>query len=198
VARKRKTPGLPPAPAFPNDTVYRLKIALEGIVSQIWRRVEVPDCGLEILHEVIQICMPWDSHHLWCFHVGKTRYIDPEFIDFPEDKPADKTRLSDLVAAGVKEFRYEYDFGDSWYHRITVEKTLPRDPKVKYPRCTAGARACPPEDCGGPPGYERLLYILAHPKHEEHQDMMEWAGGPIDPHAFDPGDANPELGKLKL
>jgi hypothetical protein len=196
VALKRKTPGLPPAPT--TDTVYRLKIALEGLVPQIWRRVEVPDCTLEGLHVVIQLCMPWDSCHLWCFIVGKTRYIDAEFIDLMEDRPADRTRLSDLVAAGVKKFGYEYDFGDGWTHRITVEKILPREAGIKYPRCTAGARACPPEDCGGPGGYEQLLYTLGHPKHKEHADMLEWAGGPIDPEAFVAEDVNPELGRLKL
>jgi hypothetical protein len=196
VARKR-TPGLPPGPAKTGD-VYRLKIALAYWVPQIWRRVEVPDCTLDRLHEVIQAAMPWNSSHLWCFKLGRVRYIDPEFMDLDDDRPAIATRISDLAAAGVKQFGYEYDFGDGWEHKLTIEKVLPREAGVKYPRCTAGAKACPPDDCGGYPGYERMLYILAHPKHEEYADMLEWVGGPFDPDAFDLDATNRELGKLKL
>jgi hypothetical protein len=196
VARKR-TPGLPPG--LPKtDEVYRLKIALAYWVPQIWRRVEVPDCTLDQLHEVIQVAMPWDSSHLWCFDVGRTRYIDPEFMDFPEDRPATATRLSDLAAAGVKKVRYEYDFGDGWEHTVTIEKVVPREAKAKYPRCTAGAKAAPPDDCGGLPGYERMLEVLSNPKDPEYADMLEWVGGPFDPDAFDLDATNRELGKLKM
>jgi hypothetical protein len=197
VARKR-TPGTKTKPAAKAGEVFRLKIALEWITPQIWRRVEVPDCPLDTLHEVIQRAMPWSSSHLWCVLVGRTRYIDPEFMDFEEDRPATETRLGELHADGVKKFQYEYDFGDGWIHRVTIEKLVPREAGVKYPRCTAGARACPPDDCGGPHGYGRLLDILAHPTHREHADTIEWLGGPIDPEAFDPDAVNKELAKLKL
>jgi hypothetical protein len=90
VARKRP-PGLPPATQA--DTTYRLKIALEYIKPQIWRRVEVPDCSLEQLHLVIQACMPWDSSHLWCFVIGRTRYIDREFMDFRGQEVPLRVRL---------------------------------------------------------------------------------------------------------
>jgi hypothetical protein len=178
--------------------VYRLKVSLDYIRPMIWRRVEVPDCTLEVLHEVIQRCMPWNSSHLWCFEVGRTRYLDPEFLDFPEDRPANGVRLGGLAAAGVKKLKYTYDFGDTWDHQVTVEKTVPREPGVKYPRCTAGARNCPPDDCGGFPGYERMLYILGHPGHEEHEDMLEWVGGSFDPEAFDLDAINKDLAKLKV
>lgn len=52
-------------------------------------------------------------------------------------------------------------------------------------RLTAGEGACPPEDCGGPPGYARLLEVLADPRHEEYEDLLDWLGGPWDPEAFD-------------
>ncbi|HET6573426.1 MAG TPA: plasmid pRiA4b ORF-3 family protein [Fimbriiglobus sp.] len=194
---RKKPLGLPPAAAKTGD-VYRLKVALEYLKPQIWRRIEVPDCTLEMLHVVIQRLMPWDSSHLWCFQVGRTRYQDEEFLDFPEDRPASEATLGQLAAAGVKKFRYTYDFGDSWDHQVTIEKTVPREAKIKYPRCTAGARACPPDDCGGYPGYERLLAVLGHPKDPEHEDMLEWAGGPIDPEAFDPDAINKDLAKLKM
>jgi hypothetical protein len=62
---------------------------------------------------------------------------------------------------------------------------LQPEPGVQYPRCIDGARACPPEDCGGVGGYEELLAILARPKGKRYREMMEWLGGPFDSEAFD-------------
>jgi hypothetical protein len=51
----------------------------------------------------------------------------------------------------------------------------------------------PPEDCGGIWGYADLLAALADPAHPEHDDMVEWMGGPFDPAAFDLAAANARL-----
>ena len=81
---------------------------------------------------------------------------------------------------------YEYDFGDSWLHEVSLEKILPAKSNVQYPICSAGKRACPPEDCGGAPGYYNLLRIIKNPKHPEHDSMMEWLEEDFDPEDFDP------------
>jgi hypothetical protein len=48
--------------------------------------------------------------------------------------------------------QYEYDFGDSWLHDIRVVGRI--DELVAYrQQLLDGARASPPEDCGGLPGY---------------------------------------------
>ena len=190
-------------PATPKTaTVHRLKITLDWLKPAIWRRVELPDCTLWDLHAVIQLCMPWTNSHLWEFEISRTeRYgddMDEMFGVETDAEPADSVKLSDLVTRGIKKFRYMYDFGDSWLHIIQFEKPVARDPKAKYPRCVAGERACPPDDCGGAPGYEYLLEILADPKHPEHEDRLEWTGGPIDPEAFDIDAINKYLQKLKL
>jgi Plasmid pRiA4b ORF-3-like protein len=62
---------------------------------------------------------------------------------------------------------------------------LPLEPGVRYPRCVGGARACPPEDCGGTGGYENFLAAIRDPGHEEHEEMLEWIGGEFDPEEFD-------------
>jgi hypothetical protein len=80
---------------------------------------------------------------------------------------------------------YEYDFGDGWEHEILLEKILPRDPGVRYPRCIGGARACPPEDCGGVHGYANFLAAISNSKHEEHDEYLDWIGGEFDPEKFD-------------
>lgn len=79
-----------------------------------------------------------------------------------------------------------------------MEKELPPDPDSKVvARCLDGARACPPEDCGGTGGFAELLKIIKSPRHEEHKSMMEWLGGKYDPNGFDVGETNRFLAMLK-
>lgn len=66
-----------------------------------------------------------------------------------------------------------------------MEKLLPREKDIDYPVCIAGARACPPEDCGGIGGYAHFLEIIMDPEHEEHEEMLGWVGGDFDPEHFD-------------
>ncbi|MCG2737314.1 MAG: plasmid pRiA4b ORF-3 family protein [Candidatus Methanoperedenaceae archaeon] len=81
---------------------------------------------------------------------------------------------------------YIYDFGDYWHHKIQLDKILPREKNISYPVCIKGKRTCPPKDCGGIGGYERLLDIIKDPKHEEHKETLEWLGEEFDPEHFDP------------
>jgi hypothetical protein len=135
---------------------------------------------------------------MWDFAVTrKERYglEDDEEMDY---RAADRVRLRQLAKRGVKKITYMYDYGDSWGHTITFEKPVARDPKAKYPRCIAGERAAPPEDCGGFPGYEYLVEIMANPKHPEYKERVEWLGGVYDPEAFDIAAVNSELQRLKI
>jgi hypothetical protein len=60
------------------------------------------------------------------------------------------------VITGVTEFGYMYDFGDDWKHRIIVD-IKPAEAGASYPRFLGGEHQCPPEDCGGPPGYFEFM-----------------------------------------
>jgi hypothetical protein len=77
--------------------------------------------------------------------------------------------------------------GDDWRHRIVVEAppTAWVENDLPLPACTAGENACPPEDIGGPPGYEQFLASLADKASEDHIDMLRWSGGVFDPRGFD-------------
>jgi hypothetical protein len=68
---------------------------------------------------------------------------------------------------------------------------------IEHIECVAGARACPPEDCGGPPGYYALLVALSDPDHQEHETMVQWVGGKFDPNAFDLSNVNKALKRLR-
>lgn len=79
-----------------------------------------------------------------------------------------------------------YDFGDNWAHDVTLERALERDAGVDYPLVAAGRQACPPEDCGGPPGYADMLATLRNRGHPQHGELLAWLGE-FDPDAFDVG-----------
>lgn len=175
-------------------TVYQLKVVLLGVKPAIWRRLQVPaDITLDKLHMVLQEALGWTNSHLHHFMVGEQLYGMLDVDEYAEDLQDEKRfKLGQIVGEKAR-FAYEYDFGDSWEHGILVEKVLPAEPGVSYPRCLAGKRACPPEDCGGIGGYEELLKIIANPKHEEHEQTMSWLGGVYDPEAFDVWEADARL-----
>lgn len=178
--------------------IYRIKVTLRHVAPPVWRRIEIPaDTTLGKLHRMLQAAMGWTDAHLHAYRVGETRYGIPD-PDFPADETVNERNVRlDRIAGEGGRLIYEYDFGDGWDHEIKIEKAFPAEPAMRYPRCVAGARACPPEDCGGPPGYERLLAVLADPKHAEHEEMLEWAGGPFDPETFDLDAVNRALWRLK-
>jgi len=183
--------------------IYQLKVVLLGSAPPIWRRLHVPaDAKLDWLHAVLQVAMGWTNSHLHQFKVGEDYYSDTRHhsAEFEDDPPILEERTATLRQIAPSEqdvLRYEYDFGDSWEHEITVEKILPNTAASSSARCLEGARACPPEDCGGTPGYDDLLKILENRKHPEHKSMKEWLGRPLDPEAFDVEKTNLWLRKLK-
>lgn len=175
----------------PTKTIYQFKITLLDTNPRIWRRIQVADCMLNTLHDHIQAVMGWTNSHLHHFIIGRQRYGVPEHLDDPMlgSKVVDSTRilLSDLLPANGKpmKFEYTYDMGDNWEHEVLFEGSPEPDPNTKYPVCVEGERAGPPEDCGGVPGYEHLLEVLADPEQEEYQDALQWLGSDFDPQAFD-------------
>ena len=181
--------------------LYQLKITLRDCKPPIWRRIVVrADMKLDRLHRVIQTTMGWSDCHLHQFIAGGVFYgvPDPESDDFGTETLNEKQyTVADLAPMPKKKFIYEYDFGDNWEHEILVEKALPVDVAFKHPVCLAGANACPPEDCGGIPGYYDLLAALADPKHEQHEEMKEWVGGAWDATRFSLEDANAGLKRIK-
>jgi hypothetical protein len=179
---------------------YQLKISLKGAKPPIWRRVLVPsDIRLDLLHLVIQGTMGWFDCHLHQFD-AKGVYFGVPTDDFGggfdiEDETM--VKLHDLLHREKQSMNYEYDFGDGWVHKITLEQVLPYDKAQTLPVCIKGKRACPPEDCGGVWGYEALLKVLADPADPEHESMLEWVGGPFDAEEFDVRAANFALSGLQ-
>jgi hypothetical protein len=171
----------------------RLKIELLGTSPSVWRRIEVLDDGtFWDLHVAIQDSMGWSDSHLHAFTVRDAAEGHTEIgIPDPESETGViagwELSLSKLIRNPGDRFVYEYDFGDSWLHSVVLEEAGPVVPDIEYPRCVGGERKCPPEDCGGPPGFEEFLEAIADPDHDEHESLLSWSGGSYDPEEFDPG-----------
>jgi len=181
-------------------TVYQFKITLLGSKPPIWRRIQVEDCTLDKLHEHIQTAMGWTNSHLHRFEIFEKRYADPKLFDDDFDGfkciGSTKIKMSDITPNAGKRFSftYVYDFGDGWEHEILFEGSPKKEQGMKYPLCLEGARACPPEDVGGIGGFYEFLEALADPKHEQHNDFIEW-GGDFDPKEFDAEKATRDMTK---
>jgi yecA family protein len=178
-------------------TVHRLKIELRGIRPTIWRRVEIRS-GETLPHvsRALLMAMGWTDTHLHAFRRAGQSYAVPD-PDYPADALDERrVALAELAPSAKDHFVLEYDFGDGWVHRVTVEAIVAEMPAVKYPRCLTGKRACPPEDCGGPWGYVELLKGLADPTNARHAELLKWRG-PIDPELFDLGETNAGLATIR-
>ncbi len=100
------------------------------------------------------------------FIVGRRVYSVPDPDDaFNERKVSDErlVPLNRIVSRVGDTFDYIYDFGHDWRHEILLEAILLPSSDEFYPRCIAGARNGPPEDAGGPVGYQDYLDALANP-----------------------------------
>jgi len=175
------------------ERVYQFKIALEGISPPIWRRIQVPETyTFWDLHVAIQDAMGWLDCHLHEFEVSVPSTGTKVKIGIPDEEfgrpilPGWEKKITQYFLKENDKAGYCYDFGDGWSHKVELEKILPREKDVNYPRCIEGKRACPPEDCGGVSGYEELLSVMKDKPHERYEEMVEWLGGEFDPERFDP------------
>ena len=168
--------------------IYQFKVTLRGIRPPIWRRFQVyDDLTFYQLHRVLQEVMGWyDSHlHLFDFHGWQITDAETLAEGWNDGEDGQKVKLKKHFTAEGQKCRYEYDFVDGWEHELLLEKILPVEPGVFYPRCLKGKRACPPEDCGGVWGYADLLEALAKADHPGREDYLEWLGDDFDPEEFD-------------
>ena len=166
--------------------IYRLRVTLRDVDPAVWRLIEVRgDTTLPSLHRILQLAMGWENRHLHLFKVGSVLYgaPDPDFdLEITNEKGV---LLSEIAFAGKQRFTYEYDLGDDWAHDIVVEAVEPPDAELGYPRFLDGQNACPPEDVGGPLGYEAFLESFNDSMHENHREMVRWIGGRFSAHVID-------------
>jgi hypothetical protein len=177
--------------------IYQFKVALKDIYPTIWRRFQVNGLiTFHQLHKTLQIVMGWEGYHLYLFDFGSFTITRPD-PTFPSGNTpelnARREKIVDHLTKEGQKVLYVYDFGDDWGHEIILEKIFPDQPEGQYPVCLEGERHCPPEDCGGIYGYQRILEIIATKSHPEYKDTIAWLKKGFDPEYFDLAGVNEQL-----
>lgn len=164
---------------------YQFKIQIKGITKPpVWRRIIVSE-GITFteLHEIIQCVFGWGNYHLYQFKdkewgedVRIAEVSDMDDMYFGDTLDANKLLLKQYFQGeATKKIFYEYDFGDSWIHTITLESV--EESVTKTPMCLDGKGACPPEDCGGIYGYTHLKEVFENnPTGKDAKNFREWLG----------------------
>ena len=175
-------------------TYFEFEVSLKGIKPRIWRRFQIAQSEtFGGLQRAIADSFGWDGGHLWEFMDSQHRAIAgfaddfmADLRDFGESTPAaDEVTLVDYFSR-ARSCVYHYDFGDSWIHSVNLRERV-SSAEVFKRRLLAGRRACPPEDCGGLPGYYRLVEAVetgVDPWEDDVANLREWLGD-WDPVAFD-------------
>jgi hypothetical protein len=172
-----------------NSETRILRVSLNDVEPEIWRVIEVAGLGtLGDLHGALVGAMGWEDSHLHSFMIGdatySTMYDRLETIGDDEEG----ITISEALPEVVSSIRWLYDWGDGWDHTITVEDTGTMQPGVTYPVLSDGARACPPDDCGGSWGYMDILAMLADPTYQpevvDRDEIMNWLDPEFDPDVF--------------
>jgi len=179
--------GLPVIKCAAFDLNVRLLLGGEG--RDAIRRLRVPaNITFEYLHHILQTAFGWQDYHLYSFGMLKewdiTHYHKPEITlisnkeDYeyvPDAIYTDSVRLIDYMFKYQK-ILYVYDYGDGWLHQIEVENFIP-EYYEELPILLSGEGDSPPEDVGGAGGFAEFLDIINNPKHEEYENMKNWAEG---------------------
>lgn len=178
--------------------IFTINVSLDKAPFEISRQLEVPsNIRLTTLADMLIYAMGWDGSHLNQFKAKGEFYeeTDAEADAFYEESGMRKNgqyeySLRDLLSRKGNSIKWEYDFGDSWEHTVTLEKRRKKRADEEYKvRLLKAKGACPPEDCGGVPGYCHLLDVLANPKSPEYLMMKNWVDDDFDPKKFDINEA---------
>ncbi|MDC9582577.1 plasmid pRiA4b ORF-3 family protein [Xenorhabdus sp. PR6a] len=166
-----------------------VKVSLLDASPAVWRRLRVSNqLTLNEFHYVIQDAMGWKNAHLHSFNLSE--------IDIPEEQ-YDQLRIGVFLEDVGDELNYQYDFGDDWFHQITVEKILSKD--IIQPEVIAGNGLCPAEDSGGIWHWNDLLKLRKKKVlSEEEAEELEYVGLSPDKslEPFDKQQANKRLKAL--
>jgi hypothetical protein len=188
-----------------NTKTFQFKIKLRNVTNpMVWRRILVPSfLTFTDFHYVLQIAFGWENAHLFQFSpkgYGSSPIIK-NIDEYDEGDrrnkymESDETRLFDIFVKEKQKFVYIYDFGDDWTHEITLEKIHPEITIV--PLVKKGQGQSPPEDCGGPWGFQTFKEAISDRKHPEHKHYKEWYGANrFDADAFDLNKVNKALSEF--
>jgi hypothetical protein len=167
-----------------------IRIQLRGISPPIWREINVPDSySLLQLHRCIQLVFGWLDYHLFEFQFDARRFEAAH--EEAQGERAENVVLRELKLPVGTTMLYIYDMGDYWEHDLSVQAILPDlppSPSGRRDPCAYlvnGARAAPPEDAGGSPGYEQAIVAYNRRADKDDEDVVKWLGPGFNPDLFD-------------
>ncbi|WP_226758682.1 plasmid pRiA4b ORF-3 family protein [Arthrobacter sp. SO3] len=200
-----------------SEPMLEVRVGLVDSEPEIWRRFEIPgSLALNQVHLVVQEAFGWEDAHLHRFTTDDPfvplrpicgeipevpQWLPRRDCEEPADRPEEDCSLEQLLALGLGAAFYEYDFGDSWLHRLELVSRRPADEDPPPAWLVDGARRGPLEDSGGFPGYEEIMDALADSSHPEHAEyslcVAEITGSdePFDPAFLDIPAVNRALGR---
>ncbi|WP_168797396.1 plasmid pRiA4b ORF-3 family protein [Neolewinella litorea] len=167
----------------PQESIYLVRITLDGSRPTIWREVLIPSGTRQsLLHHIIQAAMGWRGTEDYQFFPSLHR---------EQNRPGEPT-LGDLLGKVGEQCGYEFD---NWYHDLELRDIRQAQGRTHYPVCIAGARACPPQDIGGVAAYNEKIKILNDPSHYEYEELASWLTQDFNPGAFNMDQTNLRLGQ---
>jgi len=182
----------------PAERVFQLHLKVTGCQPLIWRRLAVRETmWLSRLHDTIQVIFDWYDYQTHTFAFGDLRFGNPVKADDGVVEDDRDIALGDLALENHGHFAYSYHFDESWQVEVGIENIHAVKKGISYPRCLGGARAGPPEDCGGPEAYRDMLNCLKEPESALGREWIEWLGPEYNPEACDLEKINRALGKLR-
>ncbi|MER2262447.1 MAG: SEC-C metal-binding domain-containing protein [Psychrobacillus sp.] len=166
---------------------YILKLSFEHVDPKVWRRVVLPaDATFNRLHETIQYVTNFrstmEAYHSFGIATNDKYITNNETIlheykgkKYEGREVKQPTRIKiDSYLQEMDHLIYNYDFGDDWRIRVELEETV-EDYYFGFPTILEGEGTAPPEDVGGPPGFEEFKKIMDNPNHPDYLHMFGWA-----------------------
>lgn len=176
-----------------NVDMFTLNVTLNNAPLEIMRQIKVPsNIRLDALADILTIAMGWEGRHLNQFKANGKFYEETSYEEDAFNKECGLKKfgqheysLRDLLNRKGNKILWEYDFGDSWEHSITLENRRKMSANDEYTvKLLKGKNACPPEDVGGVIGYKHLLEVFDNPKSPEYMMMKDWVSPNFNPKKF--------------
>jgi hypothetical protein len=173
---------------------YELEVVLRGVKPRIYRTLSIPgNRTLADLHCCLQDAFGWQNYHLHEFTFDHMVFGEPSDEEDSVVIADNIVSLDDLALKVGNKIEYVYDFGDDWVHSIRVKTREKLDGETAWPLpclCIDGARAAPPEDCGGIEAYKTMLKELEPPLFASGKKKIKW-----NPESFDKEAVNKKLAR---
>lgn len=173
--------------------IYSLTISLDFWSPKIWRRIWIKgDEKLDYVAWVLFTSMGWTGYHLSEFII-KDQFYGNISIEDPPEEWLDWTKYSlyDIARTKLTQFKFLYDFGDSWEMTVKIRELKDLDKNAPYPVCVNGKNAAPPEDVGSYVGFEHFIKVMKDENHPEYKEISEtWISDTFDPSYFSVDEVN--------